>query len=93
MKIEDILHLEIQPGFMNWDGSDKDGMTRGEIEIKMPGGTCIRISSTQFDDERFSNEITIHRFNDTQLTIFSKVKKSMKKVTGTIWTRISGVGA
>lgn len=93
MKIEDILHLQIQAGINNWDGTKEDGMTRGEIEIKLPGGTLIRIGSTQFDSGRYSNEITIHRLNDTRLTVFSKVKKSIKRVSGTIWTQILGVGA
>jgi len=91
MKIEDILNMEITPGIHHWDGTDKDGMTCGSLEITLPNGTGIRICSVMRDDGSISCEISIHEINDTKLTIFSKVKKSLRSSMGTIWTKISGV--
>jgi len=82
--------MEIIPGVHQWDG-EKDGMTCGHVDIHLPNGTLIQIKSVKFRSGHYSPEISIHRLNDTQLTIFDKVKKSIRRVTGTIWTKISGV--
>mgnify|MGYP003970447159 CR=1 FL=1 len=91
MKIEDILNMKIKAGVHQWDGSDNDGMTSGSVQIWLPNDTIINITSVVFDSGRNSCEVTIHNMNDTKLNIFSKVKKSIKRVTGTVWTKISGV--
>ena len=92
MKIEEIRNMEIKPGIHQWDG-EKDGMTSGHVDIHLPNGTIIQIKCVQFGSGRYSSEISIHRLNDTKLTIFDKVKKSIRRVQGTIWTKIMGVEA
>jgi hypothetical protein len=92
MKIEDILNMEITPGIHQWSELfDKKGVTCGSLEITLPNGTDIRICSVVRDDGTTSCEISIHNINDTRLTIFSKVKKSIRRSMGTMWTKISGV--
>jgi len=94
MKIEEIKHIKIQPGIHQWNDEDSDGMTAGSIEVLLPGGTVIQICSVEYlGTGRFKNTVSIHNLNDTEVTIFSKVKKSIRRVQNTIWTKIMGVEA
>lgn len=93
MKIEDIKHLKITPGIHQWDGKDDDGMTAGSIHIILPNDTQVRICVVQYETGRYRNEISIHNLKDTELTIYSKVKKAIRKVKNTIWTNIEEVEA
>jgi len=91
MKIEDILNMTIKQGIHQWDGTDNDGMTCGSVEIWLPNHTVIDIKSVVYDSGSNNCKVTIHNINNTELTIFSKVKKSIKRVAGTVWTKINGV--
>lgn len=91
MKIEEIKHIKIEPGLHQWDGEDNDGMTAGSIQVSLPGGTLIQICSVEhLGTGRFRNTVSIHDLNDMEVTIFSKVKKSIRRVQNTIWTTIKG---
>ena len=87
MKIEEIRNMEITAGIHQWSGQE-DGMTCGSLEIDLPNGTTVHIHSVQYECGRTRTEISIHNLNDTELTIFSKVKKSIRRVKNTIWTKI-----
>ena len=91
MRIEDILNMKIKPGIHQWDGTDNDGMTSGSLEIWLPNDTVIHIDSVVYDSGRTNCEVTIHNINETKVTIFSKITKSIKRVNETIWTKINGV--
>lgn len=90
MKIEDILNMEIKPGIHQWDGEDNE-MKCGSLEIMLPNGTSIRITSVVHPDGRPSCDISIHDLKDTKITIFGKISKSLKRLSGFIMTKIEAV--
>ena len=92
MKNEEIRNMKIEPGIHQWDG-EEDGMTCGSVEIVLPNGTTIEVVSVKHGNENYSCTINIHNLNDTQITIFNKVKKSIRRIKEVIWTKISRVEA
>ena len=94
MKIEEIKHIKIKPGLHQWSEDETTTMTAGSIEVWIPGGTVIQICSVEYlGTGRFKNTVSIHNLNDTEVTIFSKIKKSIRRVKNSIWTKIMGVEA
>ena len=95
MNIEEIKHIQIEPGIHQWNVEDVDGlMTAGSITVNLPGDTVIQICSVEYlGTGRFKNTVSIHNLNDTEVTIFSKIKKSIRRVKNSIWTKIMGVEA
>lgn len=90
MKIEDILNMEIKPDIHQWYGRD-DGMTCGSLKINLPNGTKIRISSIVHECGMTSCDISIHDLKDTNLTIIGKVRKTLKRFSDIIITKIKAV--
>tara|TARA_R100000951_G_scaffold111668_1_gene110968 strand:- start:579 stop:854 length:276 start_codon:yes stop_codon:yes gene_type:complete len=86
-----IANMEIDKGVQNWIVGK---MESGEIEITLPNGTKIQIQSSVQGDWS-SSEITIHRLNDTDLTIHQKgssLIKKQKKSKNHTWTQIKSKG-
>jgi len=86
-----IANMEIDKGTQNWIVGK---MESGEIRITLPNGTKIQIQSSVQGDWS-SSEITIHKLNDTELTIHEKgssMTKKQKSSKGHTWTVIKSKG-
>ena len=87
----EIANMKIDKGVQNWIVGK---MESGEISIELPNGTKIEVqTSVQGDWSR--SEITIHRLNDTDLTIHQKgssLIKKQKKGKNHTWTQITSKG-
>lgn len=73
-----VDNIEIELGVQNWKGN---GMTSGDVRIKLPNGTTINIRCATKDEtgKVIQQEVSIHRLRETEITVHQHGNTLTKK--------------